>query len=75
MKLDNFKLTEVNDITAYVEYRATVVKKRWYWFNKKVEVFSNGVNWRYTDTGDWTPGVEVEDLYAAYFNKYGNVIK
>lgn len=77
MKIKNFRYVDTKLVkdgwhTDTYQYATVEVHKRGFWPFVKPSVVQVGVfrkvpsYWRFTDTGEFCPGYEVENLYAAY---------
>lgn len=65
----NFKLTEENGTFDEVLYKATVIKNRWFRKPKTIELAYNGVFWYEVESGTYTNGIEIEELFKAFIKE------
>lgn len=75
MKITNFRnyRKEGSGILFSKEYADVDVETRFLWFKKKQtkSISKTVVSWFFVDTGEWTPGLIVEELEKSYHAKKG----
>jgi hypothetical protein len=67
MRLSRFRILKtVGGTTDTVFAEITVETGRWLWKKEQSRViFKDSLYWRFLDTGEFTPGTEVESMHSA----------
>ncbi|MCK9369268.1 hypothetical protein M0R04_04955 [Candidatus Dojkabacteria bacterium] len=85
MKVSNFKFVRLNgdNIINYELFATVDVTEdvQWWEFWKKPKTVTRAIRkesiefWHFVDTGNFTPGLVVENLFRAYEAQHGKVMK